>query len=304
MREGLISIVIPMHNEEGNVEFVYSEVKEVCEEIKSRKGYNYEIIFVNDGSIDNTLQLITKIKKRDKFVRVLNMDRNRGEAAALTAGFNYAQGQYIFTMDGDGQNDPKYIKEFLNKLEEGYKVVTGYRLKRKEPLLTRRIPSFIANRIIALVTGLKVRDNGCSLKGYEAKVPKKYQIPHGFHRFLPALFGVQNKDVFEIPILDRKRHWGRSHYGLKRTYEVIRELITFPFLKKPAFFETFFRLWSSLHLILAFFGFFLLLLKPSLVCIFIEILLILGFFVNRIIYKNLKRFNLAQKEGVFRAEEL
>ncbi|MFN4132668.1 MAG: glycosyltransferase family 2 protein, partial [Caldimicrobium sp.] len=163
MMEKLISIIIPMYNEEGNVRFVYSETKKVCEEIKGERGYEYEIIFVNDGSSDNTLNLLKEIKAKDPQVRVLNMDKNRGEAAALSAGFAFAKGQYIFTMDGDGQNDPRYFKELLEKLEEGYKVATGYRVKRKEPFFTRRVPSFIANHIIAFVTGLKVRDNGCSL---------------------------------------------------------------------------------------------------------------------------------------------
>ncbi|MFN3505677.1 MAG: glycosyltransferase family 2 protein [Caldimicrobium sp.] len=303
MAEKLISIVIPMHNEEGNVHLVYRETKSVCEEIKKEKGYDYEIIFINDGSTDNTLTLLKELKTKDNKVRILNMDKNRGEAAGLTAGFTYAKGQYIFTMDGDGQNDPKYFKELLQKLEEGYKVATGFRLKRKEPLITKKIPSFIANRLIALITGVKVRDNGCSLKGYVADIPKRYQIPHGFHRFLPAFFGVKNEEVIEIPVLDRKRHWGKSHYGLKRTIEVLRDLITFPFLKKSIFYEKFFKVWSYLHIFLAIpFGIWLVV-KPSVIFILIESALLLGFYVSRVIYKNLKRFNLAQIEGVFKAEE-
>lgn len=293
-----------MHNEEGNVSLVYSETKKVCEEIKGEKGYEYEIIFINDGSTDNTLNLLKEIKSKDSKVRLLNMDRNRGEASALSAGFAHAKGQYIFTMDGDGQNDPRYFKELLEKLEEGYKVATGYRLKRKEPFFTRKLPSFIANRIIAMITGLKVKDNGCSLKGYVSEIPKRYQIPHGFHRFLPALFGVKNEEVMEIPVFDRKRHWGKSHYGLKRTFEVLRELITFPFLKHSVFFENFFRKWAFLHLGLALPLGVWVLLNPSIIIIFFEVALLLGFMVSRIIHKNLKRFNLAQREGVFKVEEL
>jgi len=304
MERGLISIVIPMHNEEGNVELVYRETKAVCEAIRIEKGYDYEIIFVNDGSTDRTLELLKEIKARDEKVRILNMDRNRGEAAGLTAGFQHARGKFIFTMDGDGQNDPRYIKELLAKLEEGYKVATGYRLKRKEPLFTRKIPSFIANRLIALVTGLKVRDNGCSLKGYVAEVPKRLQIPHGFHRFLPALFGVKSEEVIEIPVLDRKRHWGRSHYGLKRTFEVLRELLTFPFLRRSEFFERFFKFWGILHFVLAIpFGIWFIL-KPGLLKGLFFLTLLVGALVSLVIYKNLKRFNLAQKEGVFKVVEL
>jgi glycosyltransferase involved in cell wall biosynthesis len=299
-----ISIVIPMHNEEGNVDLVYHEVKNVCEEIKTEKGYDYEIIFINDGSTDKTLEKLKTIKELDPKVRILNMDRNRGQAAALTAGFQLARGDLIFTIDGDGQNDPKYLKELLQKLEDGYKVATGYRIKRKEPLLTRKLPSFIANRLIALVTGLKVRDNGCSLKGYVAEIPKRVQIPHGFHRFLPALFGVKNEEVVEIPVLDRKRYWGRSHYGLKRTFEVLRELITFPFLKKSEFYEKFFKIWGYLHIILFVPVAILFIIKPDLLKVALLLALFSGAIVSYIIHKNLKRFNLSQKEGVFRVEEL
>lgn len=300
----MISIVIPMHNEEGNVEFVYGEVKKVCEEIRVEKGYDYEILFINDGSTDRTLEKLKALKERDPKVRILNMDRNRGEASGLTAGFQMAKGDFILTMDGDGQNDPRYFKELLSKLEEGFLVATGYRLKRKEPLLTRKIPSFIANRIIAMVTGLKVRDNGCSLKGYVAEIPKRVQIPHGFHRFLPALFGVKNEEVAEIPVLDRKRYWGRSHYGLKRTFEVLRELITFPFLKRSKVYERFFRIWAILHGVALIPAGIWLILSPSLLKGGIFLALLLGALVSQVIYKNLKRFNLAQREGVFRVEEL
>ena len=299
-----ISIVIPMHNEEGNVDLVYHEVKNVCEEIKTEKGYDYEIIFINDGSTDKTLEKLKTIKELDPKVRILNMDRNRGQAAALTAGFQLARGDLIFTIDGDGQNDPKYLKELLQKLEDGYKVATGYRIKRKEPLLTRKLPSFIANRLIALVTGLKVRDNGCSLKGYVAEIPKRVQIPHGFHRFLPALFGVKNEEVVEIPVLDRKRYWGRSHYGLKRTFEVLRELITFPFLRKSEFYEKFFKIWGYLHIILFVPVAIWFIIKPDLLKVALLLALLSGAIVSYIIHKNLKRFNLSQKEGVFRIKEL
>lgn len=304
MSQKLISIVIPMHNEEGNVDLVYSEVKAVCEEIKSERGYDYEILFVNDGSTDRTLEKLKTLKEKDLKVRILNMDRNRGESAGFTAGFQLAKGDFIFTMDGDGQNDPRYFKELLLKLEEGYLVATGYRLKRKEPLFTRKIPSFIANRIIAIVTGVKVRDNGCSLKGYVAEIPKRVQIPHGFHRLLPALFRIKNEEVAEIPVLDRKRYWGRSHYGLKRTFEVLRELITFPFLKRSVFYEKFFKVWSILHVCALFPVGISLILKPGLIKGSLFFALFLGALVSYVIHKNLKRFNLAQREGVFKVEEL
>ena len=298
-----ISLVIPVHNEEKNIPIVYREIKAVLEELSQNKNYTYEIIFVNDGSSDNTLEVLKNFKKSDSFLRILNMDKNRGQSAGLTAGFYYAKGDIIVTMDGDGQNDPRYIKDLIKKIEEGYQVVTGYRIKRKEPFLTRILPSRIANWLISLITGLKVRDNGCSLKAYISPIPKKFQIPRGFHRFIPALFGVKNEEVCEIPVIDRPRFYGKTHYNLKRTFEVIRDLLTIPFiLKDPIKFEKIFKYLFILFFVILLFLF--LYLNFSFLWILIEsfFLILSGF--SYIIWKNLKRFNKAQKEGVFKVEEI
>jgi len=298
-----ISLVIPVHNEEKNIPIVYREIKAVLEELSQDKNYTYEIIFVNDGSSDNTLEVLKNFKKSDSFLRILNMDKNRGQSAGLTAGFYYAKGDIIVTMDGDGQNDPRYIKDLIKKIEEGYQVVTGYRIKRKEPLLTRILPSRIANWLISLITGLKVRDNGCSLKAYISPIPKKFQIPRGFHRFIPALFGVKNEEVCEIPVIDRPRFYGKTHYNLKRTFEVIRDLLTIPFiLKDPIKFEKIFKYLFILFFVILLFLF--LYLNFSFLWILIKsfFLILSGF--SYIIWKNLKRFNKAQKEGVFKVEEI
>jgi len=298
-----ISLIIPVHNEEKNIPIVYKEIKAVLEELSQEKNYTYEIIFVNDGSSDNTLEVLKNFKKSDSFLRILNMDKNRGQSAGLTAGFYYAKGDIIVTMDGDGQNDPQYIKDLIKKIEEGYQVVTGYRIKRKEPFLTRILPSRIANWLISLITGLKVRDNGCSLKAYISPIPKKFQIPRGFHRFLPALFGVKNEEVCEIPVIDRPRFYGKTHYNLKRTFEVIRDLLTIPFiLKDPIKFEKIFKYLFILFFVILLFLF--LYLNFSFLWILIEsfFLILSGF--SYIIWKNLKRFNKAQKEGVFKVEEI
>lgn len=298
-----ISLVIPVHNEEKNIPIVYKEIKAVLEELSQEKNYTYEIIFVNDGSSDNTLEVLKNFKKSDSFLRILNMDKNRGQSAGLTAGFYYARGDIVVTMDGDGQNDPQYIKDLIKKIEEGYQVVTGYRIKRKEPFLTRILPSRIANWLISLITGLKVRDNGCSLKAYISPIPKKFQIPRGFHRFLPALFGVKNEEVCEIPVIDRPRFYGKTHYNLKRTFEVIRDLLTIPFiLKDPIKFEKIFKYLFILFFVILLFLF--LYLNFSFLWILIEsfFLILSGF--SYIIWKNLKRFNKAQKEGVFKVEEI
>ena len=298
-----ISLIIPVHNEEKNIPIVYREIKAVLEELSQDKNYTYEIIFVNDGSSDNTLEVLKNFKKSDSFLRILNMDKNRGQSAGLTAGFYYARGDIVVTMDGDGQNDPQYIKDLIKKIEEGYQVVTGYRIKRKEPFLTRILPSRIANWLISLITGLKVRDNGCSLKAYISPIPKKFQIPRGFHRFLPALFGVKNEEVCEIPVIDRPRFYGKTHYNLKRTFEVIRDLLTIPFiLKDPIKFEKIFKYLFILFFVILLFLF--LYLNFSFLWILIEsfFLILSGF--SYIIWKNLKRFNKAQKEGVFKVEEI
>jgi glycosyltransferase involved in cell wall biosynthesis len=164
----MISLVIPVHNEEGNIEPLYREIKTVMDSL----GEEYEILYVNDGSTDASGEILARIKAQDPRVRVLEMDRNRGEAAALTAGFHHARGEMVVSMDGDGQNDPSYIPRLLEKLKEGYKAVSGWREKRKEPYFTRVLPSRVANWLIGMVTGVKVHDNGCSLKAYRAEVVK------------------------------------------------------------------------------------------------------------------------------------
>lgn len=302
-----ISLIIPVHNEEKNIPIVYEEAKKILDELYQTKGYTYEILFINDGSNDNTLKVLKKLKSLDPFLRILNMDKNRGQAAALSAGFYHAKGDIIVTMDGDGQNDPKYIKELIKKIEEGYKVVTGYRVKRKAPFFTKILPSRVANWLISLVTGLKVKDNGCSLKAYLSPIPKKFQLPQGFHRFIPAIFGVKNEEVCEIMVIDRPRFYGKTHYNLKRTFEVIRELLTIKFiLRDPIKFEKIFKylfyfnfcffLISLVFICLSKLSFFK---KTIIECFFLSFL---GF--SYIVWKNLKRFNKAQKEGVFKVEEI
>ncbi len=300
-----MSVIIPVHNEEKNIPYVYKELKTILENLSQNKKIKYEVIFVNDGSTDNSLEVLKNLKKKDQCLRILNMDRNRGQAAALSAGFYHARGDIIITMDGDGQNDPRYIPLILSKLEEGYKVVTGFRQKRQEPFFTRVLPSKIANRMIALFTGLKVRDNGCSLKGYKKGIPQKYQIPHGFHRFIPALFGVKNDEVFEIPIIDRPRLYGKTHYNLKRTFEVLRELLTIPFiLIDPIKYE---KIWKKLFKF-SFFIFLIMFLlfffSFSFQLLMIELFLGLFSCLSYVIWKNLRRFNLAQVESVFKVEEI
>ncbi len=288
----MISVVIPIHNEEGNIEPLYQELKEVLEGL----GEDYELIYVNDGSTDRSGEILATLKARDPRVRVLEMDRNRGEAAALTAGFWHARGDVVVSLDGDGQNNPAYIPELLRKLSEGYLVVSGWRRKRKEPFFRRVLPSWVANRLIGLVTGVRVRDNGCSLKVYRAEVVRRVQLPYGFHRFIPAVFGVRNEEVAEVPILDRPRRFGRSHYGLSRIFEVVRELLTMPFLRKA-------RVWREVLLLLGMAE----LLSGGLSLVGKEkkgFFLLMAGSCSLVISANLSRFLRAQEKGVFRVREL
>lgn len=294
----MISLVIPVHNEEGNIEPLYQEIKGVMDSL----GEEYEIIYVNDGSTDGSGEILRRIKAQDPRVRVLEMDRNRGEAAALTAGFHHARGDIVVSMDGDGQNDPAYIPRLLEKLREGYKAVSGWREKRKEPFLTRVLPSRMANWIIGMVTGVRVHDNGCSLKAYRGEAVKSVHIPHGFHRFIPAIFGVKNNEVAEVKIKDRPRRWGSSHYGLSRTLEVLRELVTIPFILRGGPGSHYcLKVCSNVGLAL--------LLLYLLFCLWVP----RGFYffpfplavvvASRVAYKNLERFLQAQKEGAFSVSE-
>ncbi len=288
----MISVVIPVHNEEKNIKPLYEELKKVLETL----GEDYEIIYVNDGSTDRSAEILLELKRKDPRIRVLEMDTNRGEAAALTAGFWHARGEVVVSLDGDGQNDPAYIPQLLAKLREGYQVVSGRRLKRKEPFLTRVLPSLVANHLIGFVTGVWVKDNGCSLKAYRAEVVRRVQIPHGFHRFIPAVFGVRNEEVAEIPVVDRPRRFGRSHYGLTRTFEVLRELLTFPFLQRPKTWRRVFWLSGILSSLL---GGKAWRKNPGRG--------LLGFSLGGasfLVAANLLRFERAQQKGVFRVREL
>jgi glycosyltransferase involved in cell wall biosynthesis len=296
-----ISIAVPLHNEEGNVEPLYREIKGVMERI----GLPYEIILVNDGSTDKTGAILRRLKQTDPHLRVIEMQGNFGEAAALSAGFHYFRGDWVINMDGDGQNDPRAIPAFVQKLQEGYRAVTGWRRDRKESYWIRVFPSRVANWMISQVSGVRVHDNGCGLKGYDASLVKGFSIPHGFHRFLPALFGVKSKEVAEVRVSDRRRQHGHSHYGLGRIREVVRELFTIRFVITGALgwygrFQII-RLVTSIASVisLGYLAFF-----PSLLNLIIFLLVTMVNFFCWSVSLNLRRFLRAQQEGVFRGKEI
>src|SRR5204862_2929629 len=184
-------------------------------------GVDYEILFVNDGSRDGTLARLEEIRRHDARFRIVDLDGNFGEAAALSAGFAHARGAIVVTLDGDGQNDPADIPRLLARLGPELDVVSGRRYQRKERFLTRVLPSRVANWLIVRATGVPVYDCGCGLKVYRREVVARAQLPRGMNRFLPAILGVDPSRVGEVWVNDRERGAGRSHYGLGRTFAVV-----------------------------------------------------------------------------------
>jgi glycosyltransferase involved in cell wall biosynthesis len=230
-RRPALSIVVPVYDEEGNVGPLHEELAEVA----ARIGRSYELLFVNDGSRDRTLERLEVIAANDPNVRVVDLDGNFGEAAALSAGFNLARGEVIVTLDGDGQNDPHDIPALLAKLEEGCDAVSGRRRAREEAFLSRVLPSWVANRLIAVATRVPVYDCGCGLKAYRRELVADAQLPRGMNRFLPAILGVDRRRVAEVDTNDRPRGSGTSHYGLSRVAVVFRDLFSLPLLvRRPA----------------------------------------------------------------------
>src|SRR5262249_11417674 len=211
-RRPVLSIVVPVYDEEGNVGPLHEELTQVA----GRIGRSYELIFVNDGSRDRTLQRLQGIAEDDPNVRVIDLDGNFGEAAALSAGFNTARGEVVVTLDGDGQNDPCDIPALLARLEAGCDAVSGRRRRRQEAFASGVLPSWVANRLIALATGVPVYDCGCGLKAYRRELVAGAQLPRGMNRFLPAILGVDPARVTEVETRDRPRGSGASHYGLSR----------------------------------------------------------------------------------------
>jgi glycosyltransferase involved in cell wall biosynthesis len=222
-----LSVVIPLFNEEESVEPLSTQLQEALESLER----NYEIIVVDDGSTDRSFELLKGLHAQDKRLKVIRFRRNFGQTAAFAAGFEHAQGQVVVTMDADLQNDPADIPRLLEKLEEGYDVVSGWRVERwKSAWLTRRLPSVVANRLISETTGVHLHDYGCSLKAYRSEVVKNINLYGELHRFIPAMASWMGVSVTEIPVHYQPRQFGRSKYGLSRTIKVILDLLTVRFL--------------------------------------------------------------------------
>lgn len=216
-----LSILIPLYNEEPNVAPLHAELSVVLASMP----VSCEILAVDDGSTDGTFEVLRRIQASDPAVRVIRFTRNFGQTAAMAAGFAHARGELIVTFDGDLQNDPRDVPRLL-ALARDYDVVCGWRKDRKDDFLTRYVPSVIANKLIGLVTGVRVHDAGCSLKIFRAAVVKPLKLEPGMHRYLPALASQLGGRVTEMVVNHRPRRFGRSKYGLSRTFRVLADLFT------------------------------------------------------------------------------
>jgi glycosyltransferase involved in cell wall biosynthesis len=221
-----ISIVLPIFNEERNLEELHSRITKALVEL----GREYEIIAVDDGSSDNSFEILKEIHKRDPKLKVIKFRRNFGQTAAMSAGFHHAKGEVIITMDSDLQNDPADIPRLLDKMNEGYDVVSGWRADRKDKFISRRLPSILANKLIAKMTGVKLHDFGCSLKAYRKEVTDNINLYGEMHRFIPALAKWVGAEIAEMKVEHHPRKHGKSKYGISRTTRVILDLITVKFL--------------------------------------------------------------------------
>ncbi|MBI4825822.1 MAG: glycosyltransferase family 2 protein [Nitrospirae bacterium] len=221
-----VSIVVPLYNEEESIPHLYSSLKSAMD----AGGKAYELIFIDDGSTDRTMSLIKELAKKDGNVKPLSFRRNFGQTAAFAAGFDYAKGDVIVTIDGDLQNDPKDIPKLLSLIGE-YDIVSGWRRNRKDKLISRRLPSVMANRLISWVTGVKLHDYGCSLKAYKADVVKNINLYGEMHRFIPAVASWYGVKIAEVETTHHPRKYGTSKYGIGRTMNVILDLITVKFLQ-------------------------------------------------------------------------
>jgi len=220
-----ITVVVPLLDEQDNIAPLYEQITRT---LAGR--HSYEIIFVDDGSTDESFAELAKLHKADPKVRVIRFRRNFGQTAALAAGFEHALGRIIIAMDADRQNDPADIPKMVEKLDEGFDVVSGWRKKRHDHALTRLLPSKIANRLISWITGVKLHDYGCTLKAYRREVLAETRLYGEMHRFIPALASWSGARIAEMVVNHRPRTAGKAKYGLARTWKVLLDLITVKFL--------------------------------------------------------------------------
>ena len=216
-----LSVVVPLYNEEESLRPLYGAITQAVAPL----GISFEIVFVDDGSRDATVRIADEIARSDPRVVLVKFRRNYGQTPAMAAGIAQASGDVIVTMDGDLQNDPADIGALLRKIDEGYDIVVGWRFDRQDKLVSRKIPSRIANALIAKVTGVPIKDNGCSLKAYRASLIKKIPLYSEMHRFIPAMASIAGPKIAEIKVQHHARQFGQSKYGLSRIYKVLLDLM-------------------------------------------------------------------------------
>src|ERR1700733_2228907 len=234
-----LSVVVPLYNEEESLRLLYEAITNAVTPL----GVSYEIVFVDDGSRDGTVQIADTIARSDARVCLVKFRRNYGQPPAMAAGIVQSSGDVIVTMDGDLQNDPADIGALLRKIDEGYDIVVGWRFDRQDKLVSRKIPSRIANALIAKVTGVPIKDNGCSLKAYRASLIKKIPLYSEMHRFIPAMASIAGPKIAEIKVQHHARQFGQSKYGLSRIYKVLLDLMV---IKTVASFTARPMLWFGL----------------------------------------------------------
>ena len=223
-----ISIIIPVFNESESIAYLLEEVKSVMEVHE----LNYELIVVNDGSQDNTDAVLVELTKNIKELLVISLRKNYGQTAAMAAGFDISRGDIVITLDGDLQNDPNDIPKLISEINTGYDLICGWRFDRKDKLINRRIPSKIANKLIAKVTGLKLHDYGCSLKAFTKEIIDDVKLYGELHRFLPILASIEGARIKEVKVNHRSRKYGSSKYGIDRTFRVLMDLLTVWFMTR------------------------------------------------------------------------
>lgn len=221
-----VSIVIPIYNEEESLDHLYAALRPLLDSWERK----FEVVLVDDGSSDNSPNILRRLQSEDDRIQVVLLRRNFGQTAAFSAGFDHAQGKVVITMDGDLQNDPTDIPRLLEKMDEGYDIVSGWRKNRQDRMLDRKLPSQLANRLISKMTGVHLHDYGCSLKAYRKEVLDRVHLYGEMHRFIPALASWMGVRVAEMPVNHNARQYGKSKYGLGRIIRVILDLLTVKFL--------------------------------------------------------------------------
>jgi len=259
-----LSIVIPVMNEEASVKPLYEAIVNAVEPLHLQ----YEIILVDDGSNDSTFINASELAEKDERLKVIKLKRNYGQTIGLHAGFQLTKGRIVITMDGDLQNDPTDIETMVNKIDEGYDIVLGWRYNRKDSLISRKIPSKIANWLISKVTGIPVRDNGCAIRAYRGELVKKFPMYSEMHRLMPVITALSGARFAQIKVKHHERKFGKSKYGISRIYKVLIDMISlkiiFSFFHLPLYgFGIFALLFGIIAFIIFLLGLIKLLLYPG-----------------------------------------